>query len=115
MPFPNNPSNNDTHTLDGKTYQWDGSVWRLQSIYNQKFIAWANVDISGGVAPASYDNFNIDTITISNTDNDVEFEFTNDLPSNYDVFTKLSVTEQTASSITFTIPNNGKILFGVLE
>ena len=116
MAFPNNPSNNDTHTIGNKTFRWDGSVWRFQLQTNQRFLAWANVDISGGIVPTSYDNFNIDAITINTTDNDVEFEFTNDLADDaHDVFTKLTITEQTTSSITFTIPSNGRILFGVLE
>ena len=25
--FPNNPSVNDTHTVGGTTYTWDGTVW----------------------------------------------------------------------------------------
>ena len=35
--FPNNPSVNDTHTVGGTTYTWDGTVWVTGSISSPTF------------------------------------------------------------------------------
>ena len=35
--FPNNPSINDTHTVGGTTYTWDGTVWVTGSISSPTF------------------------------------------------------------------------------
>ena len=35
--FPNNPSVNDTHTVGGTTYTWDGTVWVTGSIGSPTF------------------------------------------------------------------------------
>lgn len=30
--FPNSPSTNDTHTVSGRTWIWDGSTWNLVAL-----------------------------------------------------------------------------------
>ena len=44
--FPNNPANGDTYTVNGKTWQWDGSVWAAYGNYLDP--GTLNVDKSNG-------------------------------------------------------------------
>ena len=50
--FPNSPSVNQTHTENGITFKWDGSIWKRRSSVG---IASLTVSTSAPGSPASGD------------------------------------------------------------
>jgi hypothetical protein len=64
--FPASPSANDTHTVGGRTWTWNGSQWELQA--TTAGTASINTDelVDGSVTTAKIANANVTTAKIAN-------------------------------------------------
>ena len=61
--FPNSPNQNDTHTVSGVTYKWDGTSWLAQGVTGLYTLPTASDTTLGGVKVGR--NLDISTSVLS--------------------------------------------------